>query len=322
MKPLITDYLHSLPGIDYATHPAYGLCFGRSGLRLRARALFLFGRSWVQAVVEFFRYRLVVHGVHAGRRARQVDSVFAQNGVMPIKVKPEDMRVLRQMIFDHVKVTPDTWKKPDIGVQDFPIKRQERSDVFSLVDQIFTQTGVMTQAAAYLGRRRVSFSGVNVKFSGPSDQFKKNLFADIGLADPQTRYMHIDSSPVKGVVKAILYLTEVGEKNGPFRYVLGSHRLKSSWSDQLIRRAIHKSKILQKWNRGDRQLFSALPRVFQRKAEMGNDLQDSFLVEKIINSEKAFLSTDGDGVLFDNSGMHRGGLVEEGCRVILQVILR
>ena len=71
-----------------------------------------------------------------------------------------------------------------------------------------------------------------------------------------------------------------------------------------------------------RRLFHALPRRFRRKAKFGNDLEsDHPALARLLASERRFTSADGDLILFDDRGIHRGGLVEAGERFMLQIRL-
>jgi hypothetical protein len=45
-------------------------------------------------------------------------------------------------------------------------------------------------------------------------------------------------------------------------------------------------------------------------------------VAALLASEHFFTSDEGNLILFDNNGIHRGGMVLEGKRIILQVPLR
>jgi hypothetical protein len=82
-------------------------------------------------------------------------------------------------------------------------------------------------------------------------------------------------------------------------------------------RALLSSPLL-KW----RRLFSALPVKFQKKARFGNDLlENSEEVSRLIEIEKCFTSQDGDLIVFDDKGIHRGGLIDQGTRWTLQIRL-
>jgi hypothetical protein len=91
--------------------------------------------------------------------------------------------------------------------------------------------------------------------------------------------------------------------------------------ESIVRRANDRA-MLSSLKPRFRRLFSALPPTFQKKAKFGNDLiKDSPKVKQLMMSERCFVSSDGDLVVFDDKGAHRGGLVQQGTRWALQIRL-
>jgi hypothetical protein len=145
----------------------------------------------------------------------------------------------------------------------------------------------------------------------PDDMDWKNHFADVRVADPQTAYMHRDSSIKR--VKAMIYLNEVNMENGPTSYVLGSNNFKTGFWEYIVHKANDRAD-LDKCNPKARELFSALPTIFQKKAEFGNYLTDSDPAAKeLLAKEHKFTSTDG---------IHRGGMVVRGQRRVLIIVFK
>ncbi len=180
-----------------------------------------------------------------------------------------------------------------------------------LVFEACLQTGVLDAAQAYFGRcYRSVRSDYQFDADGP---IKREIFEDAALPDPQTVYMHLDTS--WGVANLIIYLSDVELPDGPFRYIPGSHGWSWSSFDLIIRKAMHRSK-LQKTDPENRRLFAHLPRFLQRKAEFGNDIQNGNPVSQLLlDAERVFVSADGDMVLSDNvTGVHRGILLRPGHR--------
>ena len=79
--------------------------------------------------------------------------------------------------------------------------------------------------------------------------------------------------------------------------------------------------------RGDKLRFShrqimALPKEFRRKSHFGFDLLDDMPeTDRYLQNEKSFCSSEGDLVLFDANGIHRGGIVKTERRVALSLLL-
>lgn len=92
--------------------------------------------------------------------------------------------------------------------------------------------------------------------------------------------------------KALIYLSDVNEENGPFQYILGTHKLRSVLDVQL--------KINSKF---DQYRFSK---------------EDIDLLLKKTNYElKTVSGLKGTLILVDTRGLHRGKPIEEGVRYAL-----
>ena len=92
-----------------------------------------------------------------------------------------------------------------------------------------------------------------------------------------------------------------------------------SWLDFRIRLAVDQSVTLQNWDPESRRLFCGLPRFLQRKCEFGNDIpSDHPFVKIALENEKWFrTASEGNLLNFDNYGLHRGGLIKQGRRVVI-----
>ena len=74
----------------------------------------------------------------------------------------------------------------------------------------------------------------------------------------------------------------------------------------------------------NRTKFINLPPALQMKANFGNDLIGKYSknCEKLLSLENIYGGEVGEGVMFDNSGIHRGAIFDsEGQRIILQILL-
>jgi hypothetical protein len=198
------------------------------------------------------------------------------------------------------------------------LNRTQSPGLYALLERVLTANAVTADASAYLGRP-VSISYVTLQLNDAKDSFHHDKFADVGLADPVTNYMHIDTTDE--ILKFMVYLNEVTEKNGPFCYVKGTAKLQIGWFEGIVRRAVDRSG-LSGYSVPTRQMFMALPKPLRRKCTFGSDLIDGTgAVSALIAAEHRFTSAHGDAILFDNLGIHRGALVQEGERQILVVTL-
>lgn len=130
-------------------------------------------------------------------------------------------------------------------------------------------------------------------------------------AGNKTRYMHIDST-IWPTVKILIYLNDISEDGGPFRYCLGSH-LQPSQFEFLVRKTNDGLKLVA-------EEFLSLPEEFRQHALFGDFVDGSDLAAAdLLGREWAVRSTDGDVICFDNNGVHRGGFVRSGYRLMLQI---
>jgi hypothetical protein len=206
---------------------------------------------------------------------------------------------------------------PESTYSELFIHETDAPEVFETLREAMGAAGALDAASRYQ-RRRLNVRYVKLIINRPDYDWWKAPFADLGLPDPPAIQMHVDHL---WTTKAILYLTEVGEKNGPFSYCLGSHRARIGWLEGAARRANDRVD-LSSCTPEQRRLFHALPKLLRRKAKFGNDLPpDHPALAQLLASEKRFGSADGDLLLFDDRGMHRGGLLEEGERIMMQIRL-
>jgi len=139
------------------------------------------------------------------------------------------------------------------------------------------------------------------------------------VPDPWTSYLHVDTT--YGILKGAIYIHEVGPDNGPFCYVRGSHRAKVGWLEGMIRRTNDYCGFSGR--RPDaRKKFMALPRMLRRKAEFGGDILDNSIDASLLREGHLSLTSSyGNCILFDGTGIHRGGMVNRGERRCVFILL-
>lgn len=188
------------------------------------------------------------------------------------------------------------------------------------VTELFARLGILPVASAYLGGQAKVVTVACQINSVEDTSIWKGGFQNTDLAYPPTSYMHIDSA--MGVLKLIYYFQPTDDRNGAFRYVRGSHQLSRNPVDLAIRKANDKAGLESRSEKGRRR-FSALPSFFRRKAAFGYDLPaDTPESKELLKHEVILSSSQGRFILFDVNGVHRGAMVHEGDRAILQVSMR
>jgi hypothetical protein len=309
---LLYDRLESLP--DYQAPMTGGL-----GQRLRAlpRVLPYILRGQID------HWRRLLFGGTASQVAVNppFSDTFARYGIATTRLPATEMaRIeaqvatpLAELLEQRARAGSRTFE----GNQRF-LNHKGAADLFVLLDEILSQHGVLDAAERYLGRP-VKVRHALLQVNDRNDEFQYHKFADVGLPDPPTNYMHMDTS--YDVVKAVFYLSEVTERNGPFCYVPGSPRLKTGWLERIVRRATDRAG-LSGYARETRELFAALPAPLRQKCTFGSDLpEDAPEARALVAAEYRFTSRDGNLGLFDNHGIHRGAIVEEGERRALFVLI-
>ncbi|HEY0625290.1 MAG TPA: hypothetical protein VGD10_01010 [Allosphingosinicella sp.] len=201
----------------------------------------------------------------------------------------------------------------------FHADRREEAALFATVEAFLKDAGIMAAASEYLGRQ-ASLVDVNPQINDPSDSFWRDIFPDISSKRlPKAAYFHRDASG--GDLKAIIYMSDVDASNGPFGYVLGSHRLRLSRLDDFICEA-NDHNGLAHTDAKSRRHFAALPTRFRQKGAFGNDLPDEHPAsDEIVKAAWSITGPRGSIVLFDTKGIHRGGMVERGERRVITCVL-
>jgi hypothetical protein len=246
---------------------------------------------------------------------------FRRDGIVTTNIPEAKVEEIKQEVAprldDLLRRRENLGKRSFEGNQLFFTPR-DATGLYRALHEALTGCGIMEAASAYQ-KRTVAVKHVIVQVNDPHDSFNYNKFADVGVSDPRTNYMHVDTS--YDTLKVAVYLNEVTEANGPFCYVRGTHRLKVGALEGLIRRTNDRAG-LSGYSRGMRQLFLALPGFLRHKSTFGSDLpDDSREAQALVEGEYQYTSKDGNVGMFDNLGVHRGALVHEGERRILFVTL-
>lgn len=199
--------------------------------------------------------------------------------------------------------------------------------------------GVIDAVSAYIGQE-MGFLYAALDYSHEKQNWYKDCYRDVGLSTAKTVYMHFDAD--HDVMKAMLYLKDVGPKNGPFRYVRASHRWQRSTAQCALDKGfdVQQTKMFAMENDGldyklgyyrpryklpeYRKGLSMLPSNLRGSTHFGDDIVDgSPLSVSLLQQEEVFVGPAGTFVVFDGSkGIHRGSQVDEGERWAVQIGMR
>lgn len=350
LKP-VSDIDWSPALVGYETHAHYQDLIRNPSWRLRLEAMGVFAASMVTLLgkrlikYEFIPFHMRKDRSLAGRlrflgagmknafagdrRSRRLSASTAEAGLMAahgihVLTMPaprfETLQDAAASEFDRLAAR----RGKSNGQRQFeesrgPASRADQLPLYQTIEDLLAEAGVMGIASAYLGRQ-ATLIDVNLQINDVSDTFWRDIFPDAELgALPPTAYCHRDSSG--GDLKAIIYMSDVDDRTGPFSYVLGSNRMKIRRMDDLICEA-NDSNGLGGTDARARARFAALPARLRQKGSFGNDLvSDSPLGREIGGGLWAIKAGRGSIVLFDTKGIHRGGMVEDGERRVITCVI-
>lgn len=333
--------------IDYGRHPAYQALVEQPGILTRLRALGTFAKAFVGLLAKrTTRYEMIQYDLRTSggwQLARQgfknalglnsqaapslsdspVLASLRDHGVAVVKIDEQARDSLQAAAKDHFRKLTDRRRARDNQKREFEdsrstVSRASEPELFDHLEALLRASGVMDAASAYMGRE-VQLADVNPQINNVSDSFWRDIFPDMPDAPlPPAAYYHRDASG--GDLKAIVYMSDVGPQNGPFTYVLGSHRAEVRRLDDLICEANDHG--LSATDRTTRLLFAALPKALRKKGSFGNDLEpESDAARMIVERSWSIEGSAGSIVLFDTKGIHRGGMVELGERKVITCVL-
>lgn len=223
----------------------------------------------------------------------------------------------RRQIRDHVRPMAlqiaerlDGLRKLRFSDSQIVLDPAEHARLYLTVENALTECGAIDAFSAYARGRLGLFRLVVQVNTARETKMRYGELDAKGLPEHRTSYWHVDSKDWP-TVKALIYASDVELDQGPFRFVRGSHRMMGDFearvrktNDKLRQKALH---------------FLALPPEFGQHANFGEYVDEHTPgVAELLSREVALFDGRSDLVLFDNNGVHRGGFVRTGHRVMLQ----
>jgi hypothetical protein len=318
-------YRGGVPDPDYENHPAYGRFFPKPSLLDQFRALQKFWphlKKQLKANRKCTWERIQATEELAKSARSPLARQLAVDGVLGLTTPSTLREELKQLTQPYID-TLQAHRHSKQGEREFKdnIHRipQEDSVYYDTMTRLLTKMGILDAASEYLGTP-VDVHTINLQIGDSNDHWTYQPFEDVDLPPSPIVYLHQDS--IYHMLKCIWYLTPVTEEDGPFHFVMGSHRVPMGKLEYAIRSA-QDSFNREGPNRTEvRRQFWALPAMFRKKAHFGDDiLASNPSLPAILESEKQITSKDGDMVLFDVKGFHRGSMFKSGSRINVQVML-
>lgn len=221
-------------------------------------------------------------------------------------------------------------KRDELSVSSGPTVRAIRA----VLNREFKKLGVLDAVSAYTGRK-TRVTGLALELSVPQATWWKNAIAGLERP-PQTLYAHLDETI--SCPKAIVYLSDVSENSGPTGCYPGAYEaMQLNPLQEMIGRVVgtvgtspdsplkdyYAKQYHQSVNSANfRRHFMRLPECLRFNSHMGWDVAPgSELENQLAGAERKMIGPAGTFIAFDGACLlHRGGLMQEGERVALQVI--
>ena len=314
-----------LPQIDYTSHPAYG------GMLAPSPAL---GDEAVEVLRPLIRemagnesQRAAQFGYQRGY-TDEIGRELAHQGYSRIQLGPSAIdsvceaaqpvieRVRERLIQTRAAGQPIKYKTAleTIDSGGFP-------DMWRAVEVAIRDAGFHAVTAAFFGAPSAKLHSVGVLVNHPDQDWANRIYRDLDIDTPPTAGFHIDSNG-KCLLKAVLYLTDVGPEQGPFGMVPGSHLWGEGSQERIYRRAFDRSELIVR-SAKKRRMFLSLPTEMQVKAEFGGDMiAGSPEAEELLGQEIVATGPRGQLNLFDPEAIHRGGNVRRGERIAVLITTR
>jgi hypothetical protein len=206
--------------------------------------------------------------------------------------------------------------------------------IVQVLNREFARQGVLETVSSYMGQP-MQVSGVALELSVPRASWWANSHTGLARA-PRTLYAHLDESIAHP--KSITYLSDVEPSNGPTSIYPGAFdALNLEPLQTLVGRvlanvgnrpqsplyAYYSKQYHQSMSSAHfRRHFMKLPPRVRFNSHFGWDvLPDSVTEQQLARSEQFMTGPAGTYIIFDGARLlHRGGLMESGERIALQII--
>jgi hypothetical protein len=273
------------------------------------------------------------YSVSISDRSRRVCSDLTNHGVNIFRIDQEIINNLYNSIWPHAQNEMQS-KNMDVRLHrtvSLPMEVEYAKYVHSLISDL----GIIDGAKSFFGAD-VEYYYLCWQYSDSNEEWFKSPYANFGLPTSKAAYGHFDHD--YQLLKAIIYLTDVAEDNGPFKFIprdrdiyygYRSQIFFYKYLDQALTRVkfegipaesvYYKKRYLSEQFR---QEFMSLPSILSGSSHFGDEVMPQSREEELITSREIAITTEqfGNGFVFHGgSTFHRGGMVERGQRLVLQV---
>lgn len=230
----------------------------------------------------------------------------------------------------HANAAAGKLRREDLSVNSGAAVRRIRD----ILNREFNELGVLDAVSAYTGRK-TRVIGLALELSVPQATWWSNAIEGLERP-PKTLYAHVDETI--SCPKSIVYLSDVAEQNGPTGCYPGAYEAMTlNPLQEMIGRVVgivgtkpdsrlrdyyakqyHQSMNSEKFRRH----FMRLPESLRFNSHLGWDVAPgSELENSLADNERKMTGPAGTFIIFDGARLlHRGGMVQQGERLALQVI--
>lgn len=220
-------------------------------------------------------------------------------------------------------------KRSDLSIDSGPVVGK----ISKVIDREFKRQGIFKEVSRFVGID-YRFTGMSLELSYEGSTWWKDAIGN--ERPPKTMYAHLDESVF--APKSIVYLSDVKSENGPTTLFPAAYQEMDnnplqdiigrvvgrvgnrggSRLSELYRKSYHQSAGSPEFRRH----FMKLPESLRFNSHLGWEvLPDSELERSLAEREIEMLGPAGTFIVFDGSNLlHRGGLIQKGERVVLQVV--
>jgi len=252
--------------------------------------------------------------VETGLPSNKIYEDLFENGISYLTIDVKELKDRLKVEIDNLLQQPD-WRPPP---GKFDRAKQLDIEIVNLVNEMFKSLGILQAATKYNKFKPLEVKNVVLHIAKPTDQNYKQFLYDCKTVSKTTN-LHID--PKENVMKAMMYLNNITEDDGPFSYIEKSNRWIHDKLQNIFGRAISTGSYCH--TPESRAVVFQLPKRLRVSHNFGRLLQDNTEEqERLLKQEKMFTSDKGNLCIFDPAGMHRGGICKKGNRIALQILMK
>jgi hypothetical protein len=180
---------------------------------------------------------------------------------------------------------------------------------------------------------KMEVESIMLEYSHPNSTWFRDCYSDLSIPTAPTAYFHTDREFDR--LKMVINLSDVGSNQGPFSFVPSSNKMprnvfqfayfkeldlalntffkeKASEGPSYYRKAFGDVKL--------RVALNQIPPILLGHSHFGDDMIEGEDSSYLLRHEFHLTSNVADAALFDgHNGIHRGGLVKAGERVVLYI---